>query len=218
MPRLARSSARCGPTPLIIWTLVFRPSGIKGVIAEKWREVQNGQNARGFDWHSANDGGASTRSCYLRRTCREHVCAAAVKKTSAWPPLQRIKKSRLSTEKNRPQQVRPCEVSFAGLLFVVNRGAGYFFPTSVGCRSQRRAGLAVGRNSDLSGDNRLCHPFCWSVPWCERQSSCRSGCQPTDRRLGGSLAVELPVHSLCEGLPSVPTPSTVTFTLSPAAS
>src|SRR5260370_3081733 len=40
MPRFARSSARCGPTPLIIWTLVCRPSGIKGVIAEKHWEVQ----------------------------------------------------------------------------------------------------------------------------------------------------------------------------------
>src|SRR5207245_9240153 len=33
-----------------------------------------------------------------------------------------------------------------------------------------------------------------------------------------SLPSNLPVHSLCEGLPSAPTPSTITFTLSPAAS
>src|SRR6476620_8418537 len=33
MPRLARSSARCGPTPLIIWTLVWRPSGISMFIS-----------------------------------------------------------------------------------------------------------------------------------------------------------------------------------------
>src|SRR5258708_3064382 len=36
MPRLARSSARCGPTPLIIWTLVCRPSGIKTFISSPW--------------------------------------------------------------------------------------------------------------------------------------------------------------------------------------
>src|SRR6266403_3817821 len=36
MPRLARSSARWEPTPLIIWTLVCRPSGIKTFISSPW--------------------------------------------------------------------------------------------------------------------------------------------------------------------------------------